>query len=476
VAGVTITAARADALRSASTERLEVVDPATGEVLGDIPAADLDAAGRAVGQAVAAAPAWAATSPAERAAAVHRLADVLAAHADELAELQTREGGKPLGDSRGGVEAGISTLRQYAELGPVHRGRSLQGAAGATDLMRPVPRGVAACLVPWNDPVAIFCGLAGANLVVGNPVVVKPSEKTPLHALRIAELAEGLFPPGVFTVVVGDGRVGAALVAHPQVEVVVHVGSVGTGREIAQVTAARLAKAVLELGGKDALIVDAGVDPEWAAEQAAVGAFANAGQICTSVERIYVHEQVADAFVTALVARAEGLQVGNGMDPATQMGPLVDLDQRAKVAAHVDAAVAAGARLRTGGRALDGPGAFYAPTVLTDVTDDMAVMTEETFGPVAPVRVVADFDEALRLADGTEYGLAATVLTPSMAHAQRATRELRVGTVKVNAAFGGAPGGAATPHKASGAGFGYGPELLDELTATRVVHWEPPGP
>jgi succinate-semialdehyde dehydrogenase/glutarate-semialdehyde dehydrogenase len=243
---------------------------------------------------------------------------------------------------------------------------------------------------------------------------------------------------------------------------------------VAAACAARGAKAVLELGGKDPMIVDAGVDPAWAAAQAAVGCFANAGQICTSVERIYVHADVADAFLDELVSRAKALRIGPGTDPATEMGPMIDEGQRAVVARHVQAAVDAGAELLCGGSPVEGAGAYYPPTVLSGVRPGMAVVDEETFGPVAAVQVVGSFDEALRLAEGTPYGLAAVVLTADMGHAQRAFRELSVGTVKVNAAFGGAPGGAATPHGASGEGFGYGPELLDELTRVRVVHLEAP--
>jgi succinate-semialdehyde dehydrogenase/glutarate-semialdehyde dehydrogenase len=257
------------------------------------------------------------------------------------------------------------------------------------------------------------------------------------------------------------------------VDVVVHVGSVETGRKVAAECALKGTKAILELGGKDPMIVDAGVDPEWAAEQAAVGCFANAGQICTSVERIYVHREVAEEFLDELVKIAKARKVGPGADPASEMGPLIDEGQLATVDRHVQQAVEKGARLLCGGHRLEGPGCFYPPTVLSDVSAGMEVVEQETFGPVAAVQVVDSFDQALAAANGTVYGLAAVVLTPDMEHAQRATRELDVGTVKINAAFGGAPGGAATPHGASGSGFGYGPELLDELTRVRVVHLEP---
>ena len=218
------------------------------------------------------------------------------------------------------------------------------------------------------------------------------------------------------------------------------------------------------------MIVDAGVDPAWAAGEAAIGSFANTGQICTSVERIYVHKSVADEFLRKLTARAKALRVGDGSEPGTEMGPLIDENQRELVHRHVREAVEAGAVLRYGGEVPDGPGFFYPPTVLQSVHKGMSVVDEETFGPVAAVEVVSSFDEALEKANETDYGLAATVLTPDPEHAQRASRELRAGTVKINAVFGGAPGGAAQPRKASGLGFGYGPELLDEVTTTKVVH------
>ncbi|HEX8258934.1 MAG TPA: aldehyde dehydrogenase family protein, partial [Rubrobacteraceae bacterium] len=232
----------------------------------------------------------------------------------------------------------------------------------------------------------------------------------------------------------------------------------------------QLKKAVVELGGKDPMIVDSGVDPAWAAGEAATGSFANTGQICTSVERIYVHEAIAGEFLRELTARAESIRVGEGTEPDTEMGPLVDEGQRELVHRHVREAVEAGAELLCGGEVPEEPGFFYPPTVLSGVRSGMAVVDEETFGPIAAVEIVPSFDEALKKANETVYGLAATVLTPDQEHAARAWRELAVGTVKINAVFGGAPGGAGEPRKASGLGFGYGPELLDEVTTTKVVH------
>jgi acyl-CoA reductase-like NAD-dependent aldehyde dehydrogenase len=456
---------------AASANRIPIVDPADGSPLFAAPVAGAEEVTAAVTAARAAAGGWAATPAAARAAALARAADAVAARADDLARLTTREMGKPLGDARGGVDAGIGTLRQYAELGPLHRGRSLLGDPDATDLMVPEPRGVVAVITPWNDPVAVSCGLLGAALATGNTVVYKPSERTPATGWLLATVMAGHLPAGVLGCVLGDGGTGAALAAQP-VDVVAHVGSTATGRAIARACAGTGAKVLLENGGNDPLIVDADVDPQWAAGQAALGAFANAGQICVAVERIYVHECLAAQFLEALVARARRLRTGPGLDPATELGPLVDRRLRASVHAQVTAALDAGAKARCGGEVPAGPGSFYPATVLSECTDEMAVMREETFGPVAPVAVVGSFDEALERAARGTYGLAATVLTGHMGHAQRAWRELPAGTVKINNVFGGAPGGSAHPRRASGQGFGYGPELLDEMTFTKVVHVE----
>ncbi|GGR13186.1 aldehyde dehydrogenase [Actinoplanes ianthinogenes] len=419
----------------------------------------------AVAAAREAAPGWAGTAPAARAAALHAAANAVEADADELAGLISAEMGKPVADARDSVLAGVGTLRQYAELGPLHRGRTLAGDDAAIDLMAYGPRGVVAVITPWNDPVAVACGLLGAALVTGNTVVHKPSERTPATGHRLVELFALHFPDGVLNLVNGDGTTGAALAA-AAVDVVAHVGSTATGRAIAAACARTGAKALLENGGKDPLLVDAGVDPAWAAEQAALGAFANSGQICVAVERIYVHASVADAFLDALVSEADGW--------AARIGPLVDRRMRDHVDEQVQQAIKEGAEARRGGSVPVGAGAFYPPTVLSGCTDEMAVMREETFGPVAPVAVVDSFEEGLRRAASSTFGLAATVLTPSMSNAQQAWRTLPAGTVKINAVFGGAPGGAAHPRGLSGSGFGYGPELLDELTCTKAVHLQSP--
>jgi acyl-CoA reductase-like NAD-dependent aldehyde dehydrogenase len=440
---------------------IDVHDPRDSQLVGWLPAATEPEVTGAISSARSAQPAWAGVPAAERGAVVRAAAAALRERAHDVAIVVETETGRPFASAREGVLAGVATLEQYAELGPVHRGRSLLG--GAVDFMIPEPRGVVVALTPWNDPVAVACGLLGAALVTGNAVVHKPSERCPHTGLLLDTILRPHFPAGVLCTLVGDGEVGDLLVRQ-DVDVVAHVGSTGTGRAIRRVSSAKL---LLENGGNDPLLVDRDVDPSWAAAQAALGAFTNAGQLCTSVERIYVHTAIASEFLEALCAQAKDWQ----NDPQ----PLVDIRHREFVHSQVEEAIADGAEALVGGEVPSGRGAYYPATVLSGCTASMRVMREETFGPVAPVQVVSSFDEGLTEACSGEYGLAATVLTGSMDHAQRAWRALPVGTVKINAVFGGAPGGAAQPRGASGTGFGYGPELLDEMTTTKVVHLGVPG-
>jgi betaine-aldehyde dehydrogenase len=451
-----------------AADSLTVLDPRDGSLVGTVVEADREEVADAVRRARAAQDAWMRTPAAARGVLLHDAATALRERADEIAALNQRETGKPFDDALGGVLAGADTLRQYAEIGPLHRGRSLVGDREAADFTIDQPRGVIAVITPWNDPVAVACGLIGAALVTGSTVVHKPSERCPHVGRLLGEVLAGALPPEVLVTVSGGGAVGAALTEQPDVDAIAHVGSTATGRRIARVAALTGAHVVLENGGDDALIVDAGVDPAWAAAQAAVGAFANAGQICTSVERVFVHRDVAPAFIDALAAEA------TRRNERGELGPLVDGRLRDEVQRQVDEALSSGASALVGGAVPSGPGSWYPATVLVDCGPRMTIMQEETFGPVAPVQVVADFDEALALASADRYGLAATVLTGSIANANRAVAELPVGTVKINAVFGGAPGGSAQPRGESGSGFGYGPELLDEMTLTKVVHYGSP--
>ena len=441
-----------------------ILDPRNGELVGRVAVARPGEVHEAVERARDAFTTWSRVSPADRGAALHRVADALAANADELACLNEMETGKPYADALGGIDAAVGTARQYAELGPLHTGRALRGGASAIDYTVAEPRGVVAVITPWNDPVAVMVGLVATAVVTGNTVVHKPSERCPHLGVRLGEILASALPDGVVVTVSGAGDVGAQLVSQPDVAMNAHVGSTATGERIARAAALTGAHVIRENGGNDALVIDGDVDPVWAAGQAALGAFANSGQICTSVERIFVHADIAAPFLDALAQEAERRTA----DP--QFGPLVDERLRSTVHAQVVDAREQGATVLAGALVPEGPGTFYPATVLVGCRPSMVVMSDETFGPVAPVQIVADFAEGLALAATDRYGLAATVLTQSLDHAREAIERLDVGTVKVNAVFGGAPGGSAAPRRASGTGFGFGPGLLDEMTLTKVVH------
>ncbi|PFG39949.1 succinate-semialdehyde dehydrogenase/glutarate-semialdehyde dehydrogenase [Georgenia soli] len=457
---------------AANEREIRRTSPSTGEpACVVVPATHAEVA-EAVGAADAARAAWRRTPPAERAAALRRAAAAVRAAAPELGALLTATTGRLIGQAVEGAEVAADLLEEAATTGLGATGRTLAGGSSALDVVRREPRGVVAVVTPWNDPFPAAAGLLAAALVTGNTVVHKPSERSAAPGWAMARLIAEELPAGVLNIVNGDGETGAGLVLDERVALVAHVGSTAAGRRIAATAGARGARVLLENGGKDPIVVDAGVDPVWAAGQIALGAFTNTGQICTSVERVYLHESVADDVLAELVRLADDLRVGSPDDPATKLGPLVDEAQLAVVAEHVSAAVAGGARCLAGGAREDRPGCYYPATVLDGCTAEMAVMTEETFGPVAAVTRVRDFDEALRLAGTGRYGLAATVLTPYLGHALRASEELDVGTVKINAVFGGAPGGSADPRRDSGAGAGYGPDLLTAMTVLKTVHLE----
>ena len=409
---------------SHSVPRLAVIDPATGEAIGQIPAGAAPEAHEAVTAARAAQVSWARTAAEARGSLLKAAARRLREHARELAELQTRETGTPLSGSLGGVESGISAIEAFSELGPL----DLRPGPRA-DLVVREPRGLVAILMPWTDPLAASCSALAAALVTGNAVVVKPSEKAPLAAHRLVELLD---LGDVLRVLLGDERAARPLATHPGVDLVVRPGE--------------------EAAGSHLVVIDAGVDAEWAAEQVAASAFAGAGQSCGSVERVHVHRAEAEPFLDALVERARALRIGPGLAPDTDLGPLISADQRLWVHRQVQDAVYEGAELLAGGQPLHGPGYFYPPTVLVGAPEDALVICGETRGPVVTVQVVERFDEALIATD--RIGIA-SVLTPVHAHAQRAWRVLPARTVSVNEVFRSRPGAE--------------PELLDAVTRTKVV-------
>lgn len=455
-----------------SGDAIDIVDPATEELIDTIPRGHANDVEAAVATARRAFEPWAARSPMQRRQLILTAIDRLILIRDEVAHLLTREMGKPLSHSLNEVNKAIEGMRSNAEM-VIHLRSGQQMAADLElNFQQRFARGVAACVMPWNFPVALGLDNVVPNLLVGNTVVWKPSEKTPLTSRLIAERIFDHLPAGVVNVLLGDGpTVGEPLVRHPQVDLLVFVGSEPTGRHLGAICGQSLKKAILELGGKDALIIDETVDVTAAARMAAEAAFSNAGQICTSTERLYVARRIFPEFVAALTSQARAIRQGNGLTAGIQMGPLVDHKQLQIVSRQVQEALDAGATLHHGGSRMPGRGFFYPPTVLSHPDASCRLMVEETFGPVAPCIAFDDFDEAIEMANRTRFGLASMVMTTSAPRALRAIHSLRAGMVKINTLRGKAPGGSSEPVKSSGLGHGYGMEFFHEITTQKSVHW-----
>jgi acyl-CoA reductase-like NAD-dependent aldehyde dehydrogenase len=457
---------------SAASDEIPVVNPATEETIDTIPRGSKVDVDHAVVAARRAQPGWAALAPSDRRNALRKVVARLREHQEEIARLLTLENGKPLAQSRGEVATAIDVSVSFTEMLPHLRSGNQGASEGDLIFQHRQARGVAGCIIPWNFPVAVGLENVMPNLGVGNTVVWKPSEKTPLSSQFIAEHCFGELPPGVANLVLGDGpHCGEHLVAHEGVDLIVFVGSERTGRRIGEICGRTLKKVILELGGKDPLIVDDTVDIRKAAALCAEATYANAGQICTSTERIYVQKKVFDPFRDALVDISSRMRLGDGLEADSQMGPLVDDLQLGKVSDQVEDAIRRGAEVHSGGARLNRKGYFFPPTVLSGITNEMTLMSEETFGPVAPLIPFGDFDEAISLANEGRYGLAAIVCTTSAPRAIEAIQKLDAGMVKINTMRGKAPGATSEPFKASGLGHGYGVEFLYEITRQKSVHW-----
>ena len=459
-----------------AAEWIEVIDPATEEVLETVPRGTAADAEAAVAAASGAFDGWRRTSANERATLLHTAAAQMRAHHDALVRLLTLEQGKPLSENQEELDWTATTFDYYAELARHERGRVLPSAeASQLNLVLKEPYGVAACIVPWNYPLLLLAWKVAPALAAGNTVIIKPSEYTPLTALYLAEHCLAHLPPGVVNVVTGYGpEVGAPLVAHPRVPVIAFTGSLATGQRIASVAAPMMKKLHLELGGKDAFVVAEDADPEVAAKALAYAALLNTGQVCTSTERVYLPKARAAAFTEALVAHVRGLRLGPGLDPATDLGPMRTAAFRAKVEEHVAEARQRGARVLTGGRRPEGlaRGFFYEPTVLDGVDHGMRIMREETFGPAIPLMAYRSFDEAIALANDSPYGLGACLLTRDPVKAKQFFEEIKAGTVWINDPLTDNYAGPFGGMKLSGGARELGQEGLDEFRETKHVHWD----
>jgi acyl-CoA reductase-like NAD-dependent aldehyde dehydrogenase len=459
---------------SASADALPVVDPATEERLGEV----ADCTNEEVDEALAAAnrawPGWWALSALERAERLHRVAQALRAMRSELAELLTREMGKPYKETADEVDWSITALDYYAEIGRHDTGHVLgPSVAGQMHYTLKEPMGVVAVILPFNYPYVLLCWEAAAALAAGNAVVVKPSEYTSLSTLRFIEAFEEL-GPGVVQCVTGGGRVGRRLVESSGTHMVAFTGSVPTGQVVARACADTFKPHLIETSGNDPFLVMPSAPLDVAARGAAFAAFLNCGQVCTSAERFYVHEQIYDEFARRLVAEAKALRVGNGLDKV-DVGPMANAKEYDRFQRIVARAVEQGARVACGGRRPENVdhGFFYEPTVLLDVTPDMDIVNEESFGPVAPLVRVDSFEQAMRYANDSSYGLGATIYTKDLQEVAAATTGLESGMVWVNAPLLDNDAGPFGGRKLSGTGRQLGAEGLDQFRHTKLVMADP---
>ena len=447
---------------------IEVIEPASAEVMAEVPRAGAEEVDEAVARAKAAFPAWRAVAPADRSRLLRGLADGLEARAGDLAVLEARNAGKPIADARGEIGMVVECFRYYAAAPERLLGQTIP-VAGGVDMTFREPLGVVGLIVPWNFPLVITSWKTAPALAAGNTVVLKPAELTPLTAIELERVAlEAGIPEGVLNVVAGPGSVcGQRLVEHPDVAKIAFTGSTEVGRGIAAGAAQTIKRVTLELGGKSANVVFADADIEAAAAAAPFAVFGNAGQDCCARSRILVQRDALDPFMAALERTVRSMVVGDPLDEATQMGPLISESHRETVASFLDGEVPVAFR----GDAPDGPGYWFPPTVLEPSGNDVRVAREEVFGPVAAVIPFEDEAEAVAIANDTIYGLSGSVWSGDGARALRVARALDTGVISINSnssvrvstPFGG--------FKQSGVGRELGPDALEHYTDVKNVYY-----
>ena len=450
-----------------STETMQVFEPATEQVLAELPRAGAEEADEAVARAKEAFPAWRDVTPGDRGKLLRNLARTIEESLEELATLEARNVGKPISDARGEVGMVVDVFDYYAGAPERLLGDTIP-VAGGLDMTFREPLGVVGLITPWNFPLPIASWKVAPALAAGNTIVLKPAELTPLTALELEKLAlEAGIPEGVLNVVNGPGRIaGERIVEHPDVAKVAFTGSTAVGRRVGELASQSIKRVTLELGGKSANIVFADADLEKAASSAPLAVFGNAGQDCCARSRILVQRSALEPFMEALEQAVTSLRVGDPLDESTQMGPLISADQREKVASYVDD----GAPVAFRGSAPDGPGFWFPPTVLAPVSNDDRAAREEIFGPVAAVIPFEDEGEAVRLANDTIYGLSGSIWTRDGAKALRVARALETGTISINSNTSVRVGTPFGGFKQSGVGRELGPHALDYYTELKNVY------
>lgn len=423
----------------ATNDRFVTVDPARGEVLAEVEAAGAAGVDRAVEAAEEGFRVWSKTTGAERAKVLRRVSEILRSRNEELAEIETRDTGKPIQETNVvDILSGADCIDYYAGIAATLTGEHVDLGPNAFGYVRREPLGVCAGIGAWNYPIQIACWKSAPALACGNAMIFKPAELTPLTAVKLAEIyKEAGLPDGVFNVVQGDAETGKALVAHDRIAKVSLTGEVGTGKKVMAGAAASLKHVTLELGGKSPILVFADADLDDAVGGALLGNFYSAGEVCSNGTRVFVQRAALPAFLEKLAARTAAMVTGDPLDPATHVGALISTDHMEKVLGYIEAGKREGATLVTGGGRAAVPGleagAFVTPTVFADCTDDMTIVREEIFGPVMSVLVFDDEEEAIARANATDFGLAAGVFTRDINRAHRVIAELQAGTCWINA-------------------------------------------
>ena len=459
--------------KSSDGARFDVFDPATENVVASVASASVQDAASAVDAAQDAFCAWAARRPRERAEIVRKAHELVMRDAERLAKLITLENGKALPDSQSEVAYAAEFFRWYAEEAVRNIGEvSIAPSSGARILVQHRPAGVALLVTPWNYPAAMATRKIAPALAAGCPVVLKPASDTPLTMLALMPIMEEAgVPPGVINVIPSrsSGAVVSAMLHDMRVRVVSFTGSTEVGRKLLREAADNIVKPAMELGGNAPFIVCEDADLDVAVEGAMIAKMRNMGEACTAANRFYVHESVHDRFAEKLTERMAALQMGNGLDEGVVLGPLVNKEGRDKVIELVDDAVSKGAKVLTGGRLPAGPGFFYPATVLVDVPDGAKMLDEEIFGPVASIQRFSSEDEAIRRANGTEYGLVAYVFTRDLARGLRMSERLDFGMIGLNRGLVSDPAAAFGGVKQSGLGREGAHEGMMEFLESQYV-------